>query len=71
MDFVFLPRDVPHSYAIKTDGPVHLLVIAITREEDGRRFGRDIEENGERVTTERLSTTSPPSAGAARRCTSD
>ena len=52
MDFVFLPRDVPHSYTIKTDGLVHLLVIAITREEDGRRFGRDIEENGERVTTD-------------------
>jgi quercetin dioxygenase-like cupin family protein len=52
MDFVFLPRDVPHSYSIKTDGFVHLLVIAITKEEDGRRFGRDIEENGERVTTD-------------------
>src|SRR5437867_12729681 len=52
MDFVFLPRDVPHSYTIKTDGLVHLLVITITREEDGRRFGRDIEENGERVATD-------------------
>jgi quercetin dioxygenase-like cupin family protein len=52
LDFVFLPRDVPHRYAIKSDGLVHLLVVAITREEEGRRFGRDIEENGERVTTE-------------------
>ena len=52
MDFVFLPKDVPHGYTIKTDRPVHLLVIAITREEDGRRFGRDIEENGERVTSD-------------------
>jgi quercetin dioxygenase-like cupin family protein len=52
MDFVFLPRDVPHSYTIQTDGLVHLLVITITREEDGRRFGKDIEDTGERVTTD-------------------
>jgi quercetin dioxygenase-like cupin family protein len=51
-DFVFLPRDVPHRYSIKTDGLVHLLVVTVTRERDGRRFGRDIEENGERVTSD-------------------
>ncbi len=49
-DFVFLPANVPHSYAIKTDGLVHLLVVTITREQDGRRFGKEIEETGERVT---------------------
>ena len=49
-DFVFLPGNVPHSYTIKTDGLVQLLVVTVNREEGGRRFGRDIEETGERVT---------------------
>ncbi|TMB70584.1 MAG: cupin domain-containing protein [Chloroflexi bacterium] len=48
-DFVFLPGNVPHSYTIKTDGLVQLLVVTVNREEGGRRFGRDIEETGERV----------------------
>jgi quercetin dioxygenase-like cupin family protein len=47
-DFVFLPGDVPHSYKIKSDGLVHMLVVTITRKA-GRQFGKDIEENGERV----------------------
>jgi quercetin dioxygenase-like cupin family protein len=50
LDFVFLPQDTPHSYTIKTDGLVHLLVVTITRKRDGRHFGKDIEETGERVT---------------------
>ena len=49
-DFVFLPANVPHAYTVKTDGLVHLLVVTITREQDGRRFGKEIEETGERVT---------------------
>ena len=48
-DFVFLPRDVPHSYTIKTDGLVHMLVVTICHEQDGRHFGRDIEHTGEPV----------------------
>jgi quercetin dioxygenase-like cupin family protein len=48
-DFVFLPSDVPHSYKITSDGPVHLLVVTITYEADGRHFARDIEQNGEPV----------------------
>jgi quercetin dioxygenase-like cupin family protein len=44
-DFVFLPRDVPHSYAIKSDGLVQVLVITISAK-DGRRFGEDIENSG-------------------------
>ena len=51
-DFVFLPSDVPHSYTIKTDGLVHLLVMTICREQDGRHFGRDIEHTGEPVSME-------------------
>jgi quercetin dioxygenase-like cupin family protein len=48
-DFVFLPSGVRHSYKIRSDGLVHLLVLTVNREGDGRRFGRDIEETGERV----------------------
>jgi quercetin dioxygenase-like cupin family protein len=48
-DFVFLPRDVPHSYKIKTAGLVHLLVVTVSRQQDGRHFARDIEKNGEPV----------------------
>jgi quercetin dioxygenase-like cupin family protein len=51
-DFVFLPQNVPHGYTIKSDGPVHLLVVAVEREPEGRRFGKDIEETGDRVTEE-------------------
>jgi mannose-6-phosphate isomerase-like protein (cupin superfamily) len=49
-DFVFLPQNVPHGYTIRSEGPVHLLVVTVTREPDGRDFRRDIEETGERVT---------------------
>jgi quercetin dioxygenase-like cupin family protein len=51
-DFVFLPRDVPHSYTVKTDGLVHLLVVTVCHEKDGRHFGRDIEQTGEPVSKE-------------------
>jgi quercetin dioxygenase-like cupin family protein len=51
-DFVFLPADVPHTYAVNTDGLVHLLVVTICRQQDGRHFGRDIEHTGEPVTRE-------------------
>ena len=53
-DFVFLPQNVPHGYTIKSDGPVHLLVVTVTRAPDGRDFGRDIEETGERVPEEEV-----------------
>jgi quercetin dioxygenase-like cupin family protein len=51
-DFVFLPANVPHSYTIKSDGLIHLLVIAITRKEGGRDFAREIEQFGEPVDSE-------------------
>ena len=40
----------PNDFVFLTDGLVHLLVVTITREQDGRRFGKEIEETGERVT---------------------
>jgi mannose-6-phosphate isomerase-like protein (cupin superfamily) len=50
-DFVFLPRDVPHSYAIKSEGLVELLVITVASEEnDG--FGHRIESTGTPVSRE-------------------
>jgi quercetin dioxygenase-like cupin family protein len=53
-DFVFLPQNVPHGYTIESDGPVHLRVVTVTRERDGRYFGRDIENTGEPVPEEEV-----------------
>jgi mannose-6-phosphate isomerase-like protein (cupin superfamily) len=50
-DFVFLPRNVPHGYTIRSDGLVQLLVITISSE-GGRAFGQDIEATGEPVDRE-------------------
>jgi quercetin dioxygenase-like cupin family protein len=44
-DFVFLPRDVPHGYTIKSDGLVQTLVITISSP-SGRPFGESVESSG-------------------------
>ena len=49
-DFVFLPRDVPHSYAILSDGLVQLLVFTVATRDEG--FGGNIEATGEPVSRE-------------------
>jgi quercetin dioxygenase-like cupin family protein len=48
-DFVFLPANVPHGYTIRSDGLVHMLVVTVCHDQDGRHFGRDIEQTGEPV----------------------
>jgi quercetin dioxygenase-like cupin family protein len=49
-DFVFLPRDAPHGYAIRSDGLVQVLVITVSTAGDG--FGARIEATGTPVRRE-------------------
>lgn len=50
--FVFLPRGVEHNYAIRSDGPVRLLVITAPPREQSKSWGgfvADLESSEEAV----------------------
>jgi quercetin dioxygenase-like cupin family protein len=51
-DFVFLPRDIPHGYEIKSDGLVELLVITLAHSEGANHFAENIEQTGEPISRE-------------------
>lgn len=50
--FVFLPRGVEHNYAIRSNGPVRLLVITASPREQSESWGgfvADLESSAEAV----------------------
>jgi mannose-6-phosphate isomerase-like protein (cupin superfamily) len=50
-DFIFLPRYLPHGFTIRSDGLVHMLVVAVSTE-SVENFGERVEKEGSPLNAE-------------------